>query len=321
MKRVLKFYRNLILGKVFKMNISITNKCNMRCKTCCVWKKVNKKREVELSLEDFELLFDNFHNLNWVSFTGGEPFLRKDLVDIIPMALKKCSALHTISITTNGFLTSKIINVVKSVLESKLPSFYISISLDGLRKEHDVIRGLNRSFKNAMNTFKKLKEIKDKRLKVHFEYTISKFNQGNLAKTVKTLDLTPEDFIITIADNSFFYNNLNESVKPDKQILFSDIKWFLSNHNGNSIHDIAVRLFLKSIIKNKRIPCTSGKNSYYVDSYGSIYPCIFLKKKLGNFKSRKIKDFQYPGCKCYSPCESFLSLLLNIPRVFLKLYL
>jgi len=149
---------------------------------------------------------------------------------------------------------------------------------------------------------------------MHFEYTISRFNQGNLSKTVEALG-TPEDFIISIAQNAFFYANEREKIKPDKKLLYLDIKWFLSHHKGFSVHDFATRMFLKTILENKRIPCVAGKNSFYINTKGEIYPCIFIGKKLGTI-SDNIKEFNYPGCKCYTPCESYLSLLLNIPKIF-----
>lgn len=285
----------------------------MRCKTCNIWKKTKNK---DMSLNYLKTLFEKFRNLSWLSLTGGEPFLRDDLVEIVYLALNKCPALHTISIPTNGFFTEKILNDINEILKSDVPSLYVSISLDGLEKVHDWIRGIEGSFKRAVRTFKLLKKIKDKRFKVHFEYTISKFNQGLLPQTVERLG-SPEDFIITIAENSFFYGNIEKEVKANEKLLYSDIKWFLSRHRGKSIHDFATRIFLKSILEKKRIPCVAGKNSFYVNNKGEIYPCIFVSKKLGTINDTKISKFNYPKCRCYTPCESYISLLLNIQKYFL----
>lgn len=311
-QRCFRFYKDLISGNVLKINLSVTDRCNMKCKICNIW----KKPKTELSLNDFKPIFRKFRNLNWVSFTGGEPFLRNDLVDIVYLALEECPGLHTISIPTNGFFTKKILKDTKKILKSDIPSLYVSISLDGLEYIHDSIRGAKGSFKKAVNTFKLLKKIKDNRFKVHFEYTISRFNQGKLPETVETLG-TPEDFIISVAQNAFFYANEEKKVKPNKKLLLSDIRWFLSHHKGHSVHDFATRMFLKSILEGRKIPCIAGKNSFYVDTKGRVYPCIFINKKLGTVNSN-IKKFNHSGCKCYTPCESYLSLLLSAPKIFLS---
>jgi len=310
--RCLRFYKNLLFGNVLKINLAVTDMCNMKCKVCYIWKKPKN----DLSLNDFRAIFRKFKGLNWISFTGGEPFLRDDLVDIIDIAMKECSNLHTISIPTNGFFTKKIMKDVKRVLKSDIPSLYVSISLDGLENVHDSVRGVKGSFKKAVNTFELLKNLGDRRLKVHFEYTISRFNEGRLPETVKALG-KPEDFIISIAQNSFYYANEGEKVKPSKKSLHSDIEWFLSNHKGRSIHDFATRMFLKSILEGKKIPCVAGKNSFYIDTKGEIHPCIFINKRLGKV-NEDIREFNYPGCRCYTPCESYLSLLLNAPKMVLS---
>ncbi len=307
--RCLRFYKAIVFRKVLKLNISITNRCNMKCRTCNIW----KKPKIDLPFEGLKIIFKKFKNSNWISFTGGEPFIRDDLVKIISLATKECPALHTISIPTNGFFTKKILRDVKEILKLDIPSLYVSVSLDGLEDVHDSIRRVKGSFKHALNTFKLLRKIKDRRFKVHFEYTISKFNQGKLPETVRTLG-KPEDFIISIAQNAFFYANEKEDLKPDKKLLFSDIRWFLTHHKGHSLHDFATRLFLNCVLKGKKIPCVAGKNSFYINVRGEIYPCIFIKNTLGTIYSKDIKKFRYPGCKCYTPCESYSSLLLTLPK-------
>jgi MoaA/NifB/PqqE/SkfB family radical SAM enzyme len=286
--------------------VSVTDRCNLRCKTCNIW----KKPKIDLPLDYLKAIFKKFKNLNWISFTGGEPFLRDDLVYIAYLALKECPSLHTISIPTNGFFTDKILKDVKDILKLGIPSLYVSVSLDGLEEVHDSIRGVKGSFKRAVNTFRLLKKIKDKRFKVHFEYTISRFNQGMLPQTVETLG-TPEDFIISVAQNAFYYVNEKKKIKPVKKLLYSDIKWFLSTHKGCSVHDFATKMFLKSILEKRRIPCVAGKNSFYINTKGEIYPCIFIRKKLGTINDSNIKKFIYPGCQCYTPCESYISLLIS----------
>jgi MoaA/NifB/PqqE/SkfB family radical SAM enzyme len=313
-KRIINFYFSIILKNSKKINLSVTNRCNMRCKTCNIWKCYKERPEKikrELELSDYKSFFRKFNYWNWISFTGGEPFLRKDLTDIITNAIQNCKNLHTVSVPTNGYLTSKIVNDINKILEAEISSFYVTVSLDGSKDFHDKIRGKNGSFEHAIKTFKKLKTINDKRFKVHFEYTISKYNQGDLSDFINKSFLSVNDFIISIAQNSFFYNNIKINCKPDKKFLYRDIRFFLSKYKIIELHDIGQKLFLQHILNNKKIPCIASKNTFYMDSTGNIFPCIFIKKQIGDSVNGMNKKFENSNCFCYTPCESYLSLLLN----------
>lgn len=307
-----------------KLNLAVTNKCNMKCKTCNIWRVYQSQPELakkELKLADYEDFFKVHNHWNWVSFTGGEPFLREDLANIVSIALESCDGLHTISIPTNGYLTETVISQVLKILSNaKLSSLFISISLDGLKTIHDSLRGVNGSFKHAIDTFNKLCYIKDNRLKVHLEYVISKYNQGELPKVIKGLSLTANDFILTVAQNAFFYHNECQDVKPAEDALKSDVEWFLYHFKVRSPDELVQWMFLRHVITGSRIPCFAGRNSFYVDPYGTVFPCVFVPKVLGSIKDG-VKDHFNPNpeCQCYTPCESYFALLLNFPTSFLTL--
>jgi len=320
-RRAVTTYARIVFRCATKLNVAVTNKCNMRCKTCGIWKIYQREPELankELRIGDYEEFFKVHSAWNWISFTGGEPFLRDDLIDIMLTAYERCKGLHVISIITNGYLTEKIVDSVQEFLsETKLPSFHFSVSLDGLQSVHDLIKGRVGPFEHAVATFRKLQKINDNRLKVHFEYVISKFNQGKLPELINHLNLTPNDFILTIAQNAFFYQNRFWEVKPNEDALNSDIRWFLSRFKIRSSHDIGQWLFLKNVIKRRRIPCIAGKNSFYMDPYGKIFPCIFVQRQIGAIERNVINTFEPdPNCRCYTPCESYLSLLLHLPEAF-----
>jgi MoaA/NifB/PqqE/SkfB family radical SAM enzyme len=93
--------------------------------------------------------------LDIVCLTGGETFLRDDLVDICKIYSKKTDKIR---LTTNGLLTDKIYNTVKQI-SSEIPNpITIQVSLDGLEKTHNEIRGI-KIFKQVIKTVKKLKKL------------------------------------------------------------------------------------------------------------------------------------------------------------------
>lgn len=318
LRRVFLFYKAGFLKNAKKINISLTNKCNFRCRTCNIWQLYQDFPNLvkqEMQLKDYELFFNNFNYWNWIGFTGGEPFLKEDLVDLISVAYERCKGLHTISIPTNGYLTDKIVCDVREILFMKIPSIYISVSIDGLQEIHDATRGIKRSFEHAISTFNNLRTLKDRRLKVHFEYVVSKNNQGKLSELISALGLNPDDFIVTIAQKSLFYNNMSLDIEPDHDILLNDLNWFSSNLKIHSIHDIAQWTFLKYALKGNHIPCCAGKNSFYLDPYGNIFPCISQSTLLGTIKDNNLKPFEKnPDCICFTPCESYFAILTYFPQ-------
>ncbi len=324
-RRILYTYLDIILRRAYKINIAVTNRCNFKCRTCNIWKIYIENPDMilrEMKLEDYEFFFNLHNNWNWISFTGGEPFLRDDLFDIIYVSYNNCKRLHTISIPTNGFLKNKIIRVIEELLsETKIPSIYVSISLDGTKRTHDELRGVKGAFDKAIQTYNFLKDLNNKRLKVHFEYLISRYNQGNLKNTIESLGYKPNDFIISIAQNAFFYKNESLNIKPDYDKLLSDIKWFISNYKIKSYHDLGQWIFLNFILKSKKIKCVAGNNSFYMNPYGEIFPCIFVNEIIGYYNKKFIKRYNpEPSCYCATPCESYFSLLMNLPNsIFISL--
>ena len=93
--RNVELFSNIICYNCFKifgipkklpvfLTINVNDLCNSRCRICNIWKNdPEKKVKEQLKLWEFERIFKNYGNLYWVTITGGEPFLRKDLVEVV----------------------------------------------------------------------------------------------------------------------------------------------------------------------------------------------------------------------------------------------
>lgn len=134
--------------------ISLSHKCTYNCQMCGVV-KILKGRE--LSTEIVKNALDEIYRWDWgstVVFTGGEPFLRKDIFDLIA-----CSAGKGIKteIVSNGSLIDK--EMAQRIISSGLSN--IAISLDGARQfTHDFVREKG-SFSKAISAIELL--VKEKR--------------------------------------------------------------------------------------------------------------------------------------------------------------
>ena len=166
----------------------VTSRCNLRCSHCFYWKELNTGN-AELSIDEIRRIAASFKHPVSLSLTGGEPFIRKDLKEIIEAFHQGCGT-REIGIATNGTLQKATIETIRSILEADcLSSLSVQISLDGLEKTHDDIRGVKGSYKKAISTIKELKKLEGKypgfRLKTAL--TVQKRNLSELKEFVDNL--------------------------------------------------------------------------------------------------------------------------------------
>jgi MoaA/NifB/PqqE/SkfB family radical SAM enzyme len=143
----IKAIRQIAFGKPMGCSIQVTERCNLKCSMCDYWKAPSRK---ELSLNDFEEIHDKLKDLNVcvISLSGGEPFLRKDFLDIVEIFRHD---FYTF-VTTNGTLLS---NDVCSNLKSD--SCFVSIDSD-IPEVHDRIRGFKGAWDKAIEGLLFLKD-------------------------------------------------------------------------------------------------------------------------------------------------------------------
>ena len=82
--------------------------------------------------------------LRTINLSGGEPFLRDDLPEFVRHCRRRCPNA-TITISTNAFLTGRIVKMMKSIRRID-PQIRLAVSLDGIGPVHDRIRGTDGAF-------------------------------------------------------------------------------------------------------------------------------------------------------------------------------
>lgn len=125
--------------------------CNSRCQMCNIWEN---KASDDITLEQLRkgLSSGLFSNVKAIGFNGGEPTLRKDLVDLVSVVLETLPSLEAVSIITNSYKTKQVksqIDAIAQVVKSKECSFDVMLSLDGVGNVHDTVRGKPGNFERA----------------------------------------------------------------------------------------------------------------------------------------------------------------------------
>src|SRR3972149_1715487 len=141
----MRIYRGLI-SNLFEVRVplfcghKLTYNCNLRCKMCPFWKRLSEDSSLEREKTILKQIYDS--GTCGIAFEGGEPLLRKDLVEILAFA--RSLPLHT-SLITNGTLLESRIEEIAPYING-----VIYVSIDGLGKTHDMIRGVSGCFKKAV---------------------------------------------------------------------------------------------------------------------------------------------------------------------------
>lgn len=138
-----------------KLIFYVTNRCNARCGHCFYWKSLNV--EEVLSLDNIQKIFSSIGELDTLLIAGGEPFLRKDLIEVCKYIIKN-NKVKLLSIPTNGTFKEHVIKLITELHDKVKIRIYVS--LDGLKETHNRVRDLD-CFDQAIDLLKTLVEMKD----------------------------------------------------------------------------------------------------------------------------------------------------------------
>ncbi|MCF7792980.1 MAG: radical SAM protein [Candidatus Cloacimonetes bacterium] len=320
--------------------VSALYSCNSRCKTCNIWKKEARN----LTLSEYKQIFKKIgRSPYWITISGGEPFLRKD-IDELCAIIYKYSKPAIINIPSNGLLTDVIVNKVNKIAETcKKTQIIINLSIDGIGKQHDEIRQIPGNYEKVINTFEKLKALKQGNVQVGIHTVISKFNVKefrNIAQ--KLMHLKPDSYITEIAEERIELDTMNSDITPNILSYRSAIDYLIhiiknGEFKGMAKITQAFRIeyynLVKRILRDKTqvIPCYSGIASVQISPDGEVWSCCIKAKSLGNlrdhdYKFKRIwfspladkerKSIKNKECYCPLANSSYTNMLMDIPTLF-----
>lgn len=317
----------------YKLTHAVTYKCNSRCSMCGIWKR---KPEKEFSLGEMDEFYRKSNRFNWISITGGEIFLREDIVDVVESISKNCSRLYTLTFPTNGLLTDRIDGCVRDMTSRIRQKIIITVSLDGPPELHDRIRGVPGGWSKAVETFRRLREIR--KVEAYFGMTLSAENIGRLDETLASVmeeipSVKPRDFHLNIAhSSSHFYQNPGADEYPPEAAA-NEVREFRKKKGWLSPVLFLEQKYL-SLVPNylnsgaTPLPCKAASASCFIDPQGTVYPCTMWDKPLGSLRDvgfdlkklwdtsefkKTAQDALNKKCpNCWTPCEAYQTILGNL---------
>jgi MoaA/NifB/PqqE/SkfB family radical SAM enzyme len=332
----------------FSVVISVSFRCNSRCRTCDVWRKPND----DMTVEEWNRVFANLGRTSrYITFTGGEPFLRKDLDDMVISAYRHCRP-SVITIPTNGLLPDRVVERVDRICrECPDSQIGINLSLDGIGPEHDEIRGVPGNWEKSMVTWERLKVLQKSHpnlvLTVHT--VISRFNQDRFREIYESLQsLQPDSYITEVAEERVELGTVGWGITPEPD-AYAPIADFLSKRSRArsarglaqsgavwpkftqafraQYYQLAKRVLYE---RTQVIACYAGWASAHIAPNGDIWSCCVRAEPVGNLrqtdydlapiwfgeKMAALRQSIYEKeCACPMANASYANMLLHPPTV------
>jgi MoaA/NifB/PqqE/SkfB family radical SAM enzyme len=261
--------------------VAVTYRCNAKCHMCNTWQFPSDKDQ-EIKAKDLVTL----PPMKFCNITGGETFLREDLEEIVREVRKKADR---ICISSNGYFTDRIVDLMKK----NIPNVGIRISLEGLPKANDELRGLKDGFDHGLRTILKLKEMGVKDL--GFGITISDKNAKDLLELYSLAKYLKLEFATAILHNGFYFHKLDNKI-TEKDLIIGEFNKLIQELFKTKRLKNWFRAYFNHGIKNyirgnaRLLPCEMGREIFLIDPIGDIKPCNACDVSMGNIKEKSFDE-------------------------------
>lgn len=323
--------------------VSVTSACNASCKTCN-----QQSSGGDLDLAEYQRTVQSINQRAfWLTLTGGEPFLRKDLPAVATALIEGLGPL-LITIPTNGSLPDRVESTLEQ-LASRWPQrrFIINVSLDEIEGRHDQLRGLPGSWERALQTLRRVQAVKSRfgNVIAGVHTVISRFNVKRFpAICDAVLALEPDSYITEIAGEREELRTINAEISPSARDFKAAMAYFTRRTQGREAPPVARliahlrELYYQDVTaqltgSGDPRPCHAGNLNCHILADGRVTACGVRCDSFGNLRD---VDYQLPllwrspearrvrgvikaeRCQCTMANQAYLNLALD-PRTPLRL--
>jgi radical SAM protein with 4Fe4S-binding SPASM domain len=272
---------------------------------CNIWKHPTDIRK-EIQPKELEIL----PQLKFINITGGEPFARRDIEDIIEVAFSKAPR---VVISTSGYNVEEIL-----ALAGKYPNIGIRISIEGLSTINDYLRGRDSGFDRGLKTLLNLRRmgIKD----IGFGITVSNNNSEDMLELYELSRNLNMEFATASYHNSFYFHKSTNEITNKEEVtnnFYELIDRLLKEKSPKSWFRAFFNLGLINYIEGNRrfLPCEAGSVNFFIEPYGDVFPCNGLEERFWKESMGNIRNFSSFEELWYSKqAEKVRSLVRTCPK-------
>ena len=327
-----RVFKSLIINQVPNYAIVyVDGRCNMHC-GFCIHAAMDARNSGTITPEDWGNVFKKAKSLLHLTITGGEPFLRKDLTEIISQIIIS-SGVPRVSIKSNGFYVKRIKEYIPALIKRHPNTeFTLSISLDGPKLVHDEVRNFKGAYDQVVNTVNEMEKYrKEKNFFLRLASVLTADNKDYLTSFLDQTDKWPIDFheIILLRD-----------VPDEEQLRLKDMYEKLSRRQqqksspswrksfNGKIFEKLYKETLKRLDKNKKHSnCVAGTRFVEIFPDGLVRGCEVEKlwdiSTIGKVEkhfdivdilnSKKAKEFAKiaKNCSCTFECANAISTVYD----------
>jgi len=272
---------NETTGMPTDASIITTYRCCMKCKMCHIWKYPT---DINREIKPREL--EKLPPLKFINITGGEPFVRRDIDEIVEVAFKKAPR---VVISTAGYHADSIL-----ALAEKFPKIGIRVSIEGLSTINDYLRGRDSGFDRGLKTLLGLRKmgIKD----IGFGITVSDNNSSDMLDLYELSKNLKMEFATASFHNSYYFHKQDNKILNEDEVInnfYELTDRLLTENHPKSWFRAFFNVGLINYIKgNKRLlPCEAGSVNFFIEPYGDVYPCNGLEEKYWKESMGNIRNY------------------------------
>ncbi|MEW5946716.1 MAG: radical SAM protein [bacterium] len=341
-----RLYRRLSFPALSPLEASfaVTYRCRNRCLTCNAWRSPDAG---ELNAAEYKRIFSSIGPpLLSAAITGGEPFMRSDLADVIA-ALCENNAPLFVKVHTCADAPKETRETLSDLLRAfPRVHFIVLLSLEGIGGDLDVMRGRSGgSYTRFLKTYRALRCIGSANLTVGFQVLVSEHNEEKAEELIRhAFSLYPDGVSLQVAFGSAELNVTATDVLPDVAGACATLETFSKSRCAadgygkhrflNVLNRLQARLTGRNIkLMRRTVPCFAGSAYVYVAPDGAVKDCSVAGREMGNlreadydlgrilgtFSARRVRhEVRTSGCFC-PMTELSLSNLLLTTRGFVRL--
>lgn len=305
----------------------VTYRCNSRCTMCGIWQG-EQSEAGEMTPDEYRRAIPD--TLGHVNITGGEPFLRRDLPEVVA-AVREAAPKAAITISTNGLQPGLARRMLPDLLRAA-PGIGFAVSIDGEEEMHDRVRGVPGNYRKCLETISEIQEAGCANLRIGF--TAMGENDAHLSRVYRLARSLGVQFTCAVAHNSehYFKTNVNQGTHGDvltrelDKVARAELRslhpksWFRA-YFQKGLGDFAAT-------GKRPFRCEAAFDSYMLDPYGRVFPCNILNMPVGNVREKPFEEiwnspemmttrWAVRHCQepCWMVCTARSAIRRNLPMV------
>ena len=282
---------------------NVSYKCDSKCVMCNSWKLPYHD---DLTTDEYRKAFSSklFNSIEYVGITGGEPTLRRDMVDLVRIMSDNMPRLRKITLNTNGFVKERVVPTLEQIVDIANERGFVfgtRVSLDGIGDAHEDIRRVWNAFERAMASVRELQELQKKKFfnfGVSFTFTSQNLDEGQrIYDFCRKEDLNVVFSIARYSELAFGNMDLEESTELKEEDFPQLTKFFRDRVRESSVIDGDAFLYngyakMFSNGMKRTMPCPSMDQGVLLNPNGDFTYCE-NSQIIGNLRNGDAWNFYF----------------------------